>query len=265
MSSLIPKEIPKEISPSGVEHLNLRLQGGGCPSGTVPIRRTTKEDLIRWKSFSNSSGNINVYIPGETRVAGYQLKEPNGRYHGASADLTVHTPRLLTSKQYSGALMWVERGVDIIEFGWHVNPKLYGDNETHIFGYWTADWSLKTGCFNHLCNGFVQVSKSLALGQIFTVPPITEGHMPVVPMFLYQNTYSKNWIIACGEGKMFEAIGYWPPELFNSIKDFAPLVGWRGEVYAPQGELAPEMGTGHFPQNYDAGRQYQSVASFRQI
>ncbi|KAJ4955206.1 hypothetical protein NE237_011989 [Protea cynaroides] len=89
--------------------------------------------------------------------------------------------------------------------------------------------------------------------------------MPVVPMFLYQNTYSKNWIIACGEGKMFEAIGYWPPELFNSIKDFAPLVGWRGEVYAPQGELASKMGTGHFPQNYDAGRQYQSVASFSAV
>ncbi|KAJ4964029.1 hypothetical protein NE237_023968 [Protea cynaroides] len=213
MSSLIPKETPKEISPSRVEHLDLRLQGGGCPSGTVPIRRTTKEDLIRWKSFSNSSGNIHQF-----------LNEGTGKTH--------------------------------------VNPKLYGDNKTHIFGHWTADGFLKTGCFNYLCNGFVQVSKSLALGQILTVHPITHGHMPVMPMFLYQNIYSKNWFVAIGDGKMYEAIGYWPPELFDSIKDFAPVVGWRGEVYAPQGEFGSKMGTGQFPQHDSASSQWQSVASF---
>ncbi|KAJ4956053.1 hypothetical protein NE237_012836 [Protea cynaroides] len=141
-----------------------------------------------------------------------------------------------------------------------VNPKLYGDNKTHVFGHWTADGFLKTGCFNNLCNGFVQVSKSVVLGQILNVRPITHGHMPVVPMFLYQNIYSKNWIVAIGDGK--EAIGYWPPELFDSIKDFAPVVGWRGEVYAPQGEFASKMGTGRFPNQDSASSQWQSVASF---
>lgn len=28
------------------------LKGVGCPRGTVPIRRTTKEDIIRLKSFN---------------------------------------------------------------------------------------------------------------------------------------------------------------------------------------------------------------------
>lgn len=31
------------------------LKNGGCPSGTVPIKRTSKEDLIRAKLFLKST------------------------------------------------------------------------------------------------------------------------------------------------------------------------------------------------------------------
>ncbi|KAJ4956647.1 hypothetical protein NE237_013430 [Protea cynaroides] len=266
MSSSIPRETLKESSPSRVEHLDLHLQGGGCPSGTVPIRRTTKEDLIRWKSFSNSSGNIHQFLnegPGR-HFAGYQLKEANGNYHGVSAGMTVHTPQLLSTNQYSGALIWVEGGLNHVQIGWHVNPKLYGDNKTHLFGHWTADGSQKTGCFNNLCSGFVQVSKSLTLGQIITTDPITNGSIPIVQLNLYQLTSSKHWWLVSGQPSTYEVIGYWPIELFNGIKDFAPVVGWRGEVYAPQGELSPKMGTGQFPQK-NGIKQFKSVASFSTV
>ncbi|XP_043703770.1 uncharacterized protein LOC122653878 [Telopea speciosissima] len=61
MSSSVQRETPKEAF-SGAEQPDLRLDGGGCPLGTVPIRRTTKEDLIRWKSYSKSSGNFHQFL-----------------------------------------------------------------------------------------------------------------------------------------------------------------------------------------------------------
>ncbi|KAJ4981245.1 hypothetical protein NE237_032082 [Protea cynaroides] len=215
MSSSIPKATFKEASSSGVKHVDLRLQGGGCPSGTVPIRKTTKEDLIRWKSFSNSSGNIHQF-----------LDEGPGK---------------------------------------HVHPKLYGDNKTHTFGHWTADGSQKTGCFNALCNGFVQVSKSSPLGLAFPFTSTTGGAILQLPLFLFQNIHSNNWWLGYGEGDHFVDIGYWPPELFNGIKDSAPIVGWRGEAYAPQGELYPQMGTGNLPSRFKGSRQSKITAYFRAV
>ncbi|XP_043703778.1 uncharacterized protein LOC122653887 [Telopea speciosissima] len=61
MSSSVQRETTKEAF-SGAEQSDLRLDGGGCPLGTVPIRRTTKEDLIRWKSYSKPSGNFHQFL-----------------------------------------------------------------------------------------------------------------------------------------------------------------------------------------------------------
>ncbi|XP_042510901.1 uncharacterized protein LOC122086233 [Macadamia integrifolia] len=245
MSSSIPRQTHNETS-SEVDPLDyLRLDDGGCPSGTVPIRRTTKEDLIRWKSYSNSSENFHQFLdegPGK-HFAGYQLKNENLKYHGGSAYLSIHNPSV-SPNQYSGAMIWAQGGQNHVQVGWHVNPKLYGDTKTHFFGHWTADGSQKTGCFNSICSGFVQVNKDTPLGTVISQTS-TYGEDPYsVPVFLYQDKKSRNWWIALGEKST--NIGYWPKELFNSIRESAPVVGWRGEVYTPQGEQDPPMGSGHF-------------------
>ncbi|KAI3993226.1 hypothetical protein MKX01_009969 [Papaver californicum] len=54
-SSIVDEPKTSEIRPDGIE----------CPKGTVPIRRTTKEDLIRAKSltkFKNGSNASNYHI-----------------------------------------------------------------------------------------------------------------------------------------------------------------------------------------------------------
>ncbi|XP_042487330.1 uncharacterized protein LOC122067563 [Macadamia integrifolia] len=194
MSSSIPRETYNETS-SEVEPLDfLRLDDGGCPSGTVPIRRTTKEDLIRWKSYSNSSEIFHQF-----------LDEGPGKL---------------------------------------------------------ADGSQKTGCFNSICNGFVQVNKDVPLGLAFSRTSIYGEDPYSVLLFLYQDKKSRNWWIAIGFDSV--NIGYWPKELFNSIKESAPVVGWRGEVYTPQGEQYPPMGTGHFESHW--GKPiYQKTAYFRVV
>ncbi|KAF5957074.1 hypothetical protein HYC85_004299 [Camellia sinensis] len=45
-----PTSLPKRSNVR--KPLHIGLNGGGCPVGTVPIRRTTKEDLIREKLAS---------------------------------------------------------------------------------------------------------------------------------------------------------------------------------------------------------------------
>ena len=42
----------KEVPKPDYKHVKIGLEGGGCPMGTVPIRRTTKGDLIRAKLYS---------------------------------------------------------------------------------------------------------------------------------------------------------------------------------------------------------------------
>lgn len=44
---------------------NIGIDKDFCPGGTVPIRRTTKEDLIRSKWLSNFTGVLTQDFPGQ--------------------------------------------------------------------------------------------------------------------------------------------------------------------------------------------------------
>ncbi|XP_043687693.1 uncharacterized protein LOC122638908 [Telopea speciosissima] len=268
MSSSVQKETPKEAF-SGAKQPNLQLDGGGCPLGTVPIRRTTKEDLLRWKSYAKPSGNFHQFLnvaPG-TIYEGFALKDENFKYHGGSTCMSIHNPPV-SANQYSGALMWVQGGQDQVQVGWHVNPRLYGDNKTHFFGYWTADDSQKkTGCFNAICNGFVQVNRAIPIGQAFCKTSTYGGEIIELATFLFQDNKSGNWWVSVGEN--MTNVGYWPRELFNTIKESAPVVGWRGEVYALQDEKPPLMGTGRYryryPPPFGGHPDHRSTAYFRAV
>ncbi|XP_043703766.1 uncharacterized protein LOC122653874 [Telopea speciosissima] len=157
--------------------------------------------------------------------------------------MSIHNPPVSTN-QYSGAFMWVQGGQDQVQVGWHVNPRLYGDNKTHFFGYWTADDSQRTGCFNVICNGFIQVNREIPIGAPFTKTSTYGGEICEEATYLFQDHNSGNWWVSIGQN--MSNVGYWPRELFNTIKESAPVVGWRGEVYALQGEKTPPMGTGRY-------------------
>ena len=53
-STSIPRRVSpkKKVSKLDFNLVNIGLEGGGCPVGTVPIRRTIKDDLIRAKIYS---------------------------------------------------------------------------------------------------------------------------------------------------------------------------------------------------------------------
>ncbi|WP_411026272.1 neprosin family prolyl endopeptidase, partial [Salmonella sp. s58078] len=73
--------------------------------------------------------------------------------------------------------IWVFAGsyksdLNSIEAGWRVDPQLYRDYNTRLFIYWTTDNYNRTGCYDHWCPGFVQISNIIALGG--TIFPVSQ-------------------------------------------------------------------------------------------
>lgn len=53
----------EQISSQYTKPVRIGLKGGGCPIGTVPIRRITKEDLVR-ERFASNLTSVADNIPG---------------------------------------------------------------------------------------------------------------------------------------------------------------------------------------------------------
>lgn len=159
-------------------------------------------------------------------------------------------------REYSAAQIWVANGDyldESVEAGWivsiyishrifllrmldfytcnlfeklfQVHPHNYGDNATRFFIYWTADNSNTTGCFNLICQGFVQTNSEIVLGSKLDVSSF-EGQQYNISLFMYWDKNTQNWWLEY-DGKQ---VGYWPSELFRVLKQSAATVHWGGEV-----------------------------------
>ncbi|POO01261.1 hypothetical protein TorRG33x02_030150 [Trema orientale] len=166
-----PSSRPKKMknkqqsSKVGQPLLKIGLQGEGCPIGTVPIRRSTKKDLIRAKLFTDTYASKFSSLDGSDSLhrAVVQTKPiPDKKYNGGGSTFSVYRPRVSTS-QYSSAQMTIKNGLDSIQVGWTVNPNLYGDNNTRIFTFLKAGSS---SCFNTQCPGFIIVDTEIPLDSI---------------------------------------------------------------------------------------------------
>ncbi|XP_042950335.1 uncharacterized protein LOC122282451 [Carya illinoinensis] len=90
----------------------------GCPFGTVPIKRTRKEDLLLAKMFVKDSGS-NIASP-PTHYATRKLQSSAGtNYKGAAATINIQNPQVIDN-QFSQAFIQVRSGVDVIQVGWMV-------------------------------------------------------------------------------------------------------------------------------------------------
>ncbi|KAK9716593.1 hypothetical protein RND81_06G244300 [Saponaria officinalis] len=61
----------------------------------------------------------------------------------------------------------------------------------------------------------------------------------------WSDTSTGNWWVYFGE----ETVGYYPKELFTTLKNGADGVGWGGEIASPSTEPLPGMGSGQFPES----------------
>ncbi|XP_077225788.1 protein neprosin-like [Tasmannia lanceolata] len=210
----------------------------GCPMGTVPIRRTRKEDLIRAHSDSTPLKYHHSRVIYE-----------NGEVLGAQAVINVWNPSVAENKG-SLSKFCVRNGdgalVNSIEVGTGVYSDIVGDNQTRLITRWTADNFQKTGCYNSLCPGFVQISPKISLGAVVKPYSTYNGAQYGLRIIVFkdQTIGQGYWWLGVDE----TVVGYWPNNLFTTLSTKGvTTIWWGGEVVGPQNEPGPPMGSGHLP------------------
>ncbi|CAL5442433.1 unnamed protein product [Camellia sinensis] len=236
----LPNRSRDQVSSKDSKPLHIGLKGGDCPVGTVPIKRTTKEDLIREKLASKIMTPADDTGGADWRYF-YAIVEtidgPN-KYSGTSAVLSVHQPDVV-GKQYSAGRMMIQNGPDSLQVGWRVDPSLFGD-------------ARQSHCFNTNCPGFVIVGTDIPLGSVIGKVSIRGGIPVEVGIYILQDLANGNWWLRVANTN----VGFWPKRILDGgLANLASHVEWGGEVFSPLGTPKPAMGGGHFlieSTSYDA-------------
>ncbi|KAF3614207.1 putative polyadenylate-binding protein, cytoplasmic and nuclear-like [Capsicum annuum] len=117
--------------------LTLRSKDGGCPSETVPIKRITKDDLIRHRRMPPPESV--TFDTLDTVAIAQTPSNPFIRFGGAGMIASIYNPHV-KDQQHSACRLKIETGSDIIQVGWRAG-------EIH--------------CFNTLCPGFILVNSEI--------------------------------------------------------------------------------------------------------
>nr|POE69210.1 hypothetical protein CFP56_78213 [Quercus suber] len=215
-------------------HLN-----GRCPEGTIPIRRTKEEDLLRAGSVANfgrkkyhtipDAQNKNDQIYNEYATYG----EAGDKYYGMSAEMNLWNPHTQEDNEFSVSQFWLENGD-------------YGKNFDAIEGGALHEAFQYTGCVNLLCPGFVQVDKQIAMGARVTPYSKYDGNQFALKFFVWKDINAGgHWWLSINH----RDFGYWPSSLFSSLSDSASRVRWGGEVLNLNKDgqhTTTQMGSGRF-------------------
>ncbi|XP_026416237.1 uncharacterized protein LOC113311640 [Papaver somniferum] len=210
------------VTKASSEHINELGKEIMCPIGTVPIRRTTKRELIFSNLLRKSKQNhtndetlrrmYHHYVSVETPLNTCTI------YHGVIDSFGIHTPSI-NPDQYSTSQMWIQNGeaeeTNSIEGGWVVYPELFGDHATRFFTHWTADGYRNTAY----------------------------GTKVLLTVNMDEDT--RYWWIYIGDDQR-EPIGYWPSEIFTYLRA-ASLIRFGGIAGARTNTPSPPMGTGNLP------------------
>ncbi|KAK7367831.1 hypothetical protein VNO80_09849 [Phaseolus coccineus] len=254
---LDPPERPKGHNKRDILSENFQLWtmlGESCPEGTIPIRRTTEQDMLRASSVSRFGRKIRRRVRRDTNSNGHEhaVGYVSGeQYYGAKASINVWAPRVANQDEFSLSQMWVISGsfgddLNTIEAGWQVSPELYGDTYPRFFTYWTSDAYQATGCYNLLCSGFVQTNNRIAIGAAISPTSSYAGGQFDISLLIWKDPKHGNWWLEFGSGIL---VGYWPSFLFTHLRDHASMVQFGGEVVNSRqsgSHTSTQMGSGHF-------------------
>ncbi|KMZ56164.1 hypothetical protein ZOSMA_99G00950 [Zostera marina] len=243
------------------------VTGESCPEGTIPIRRTTEEDMLRARTIRrfgkkphrvrrDSTGS------GHEHAVGYITGK---KLYGAKASLNVWAPKVTTQSEFSLSQIWIISGsfgadLNTIEAGWQVSPELYGDGSPRFFTYWTSDAYRATGCYNLLCSGFIQTNNKMAIGAAISPLSNTNKGQYDISLVIWKDPKHGHWWLEFGSGVL---VGYWPSYLFSHLTNHASMVQFGGEIVntRPSGHhTLTQMGSGYFPRD-----GFRKAAYFRNL
>ncbi|KAK3164006.1 hypothetical protein QOZ80_1AG0011330 [Eleusine coracana subsp. coracana] len=255
-----PVERPKPVTVEEADEAGLMVfpqawtdGGESCPEGTVPVRRTTRRDVMRASSARRFGKKSNLRrdstSSGHEHAVGYVTGD---QFYGAKASLNVWSAKVASPEEFSLSQIWVISGsfgndLNTIEAGWQVSPELYGDSNPRFFTYWTTDAYQETGCYNLHCSGFVQTNNRIAIGAAISPISVFNGRQYDISLLIWKDPRRGHWWLQLGSGPL---VGYWPSFLFSHLGGHANMVQFGGEVVnsRPSGSHTPtQMGSGHFP------------------
>ncbi|KAK9104404.1 hypothetical protein Scep_021248 [Stephania cephalantha] len=243
-----------------------------CPEGTIPIRRTTEEDVLRASSIRRFGTKLSRPIRRDSssstheHAVGYITGQ---QFYGGKASLNVWAPRVANLYEFSLSQMWVISGsfgndLNTIEAGWQaskqVSPELYGDSRPRFFTYWTTDAYQATGCYNLLCSGFVQTNNKVAIGAAISPTSGYGGKQFDISILVWKDPKHGHWWLEFGPGLL---VGYWPVFLFSHLRSHASMVQFGGEIVNTRASgfhTSTEMGSGHF-----SGEGFGKASYFRNL
>ncbi|KAH1043661.1 hypothetical protein AAZX31_09G169300 [Glycine max] len=224
----------------------------GCPSGKVPIRMLKLRQEINYNFSESQPENFRQYSRNPYQHFATLETTPSTTYHGASAWISASDNLLVQGTQYSLSQIWLQNGplseLNSIQVGVGVNPRVYGDDKPHLASFWTGDNFKKTGCFDAICPGFVQVHPRITLGQ--TIEPSFTGGLDgkdYIAIKVTQDSVSGHWWLHVEGSDGSEDVGYWPKEIFTHLRKGSSLIKFGGEAYGPPNIGSPPMGTGKLP------------------
>ncbi|EOA18022.1 hypothetical protein CARUB_v10006463mg [Capsella rubella] len=222
---------------------HLWKNGVGCPMGTVPIMRVTKDDLLKMKSFDDDDNAYpqsswgNTYKPAISNKGHYfalaRTKGKPRKYNGAAMNMHRGTSEANLSMQFSSGRMNFQIGNEFIQVGRLSYQELYKDTYPRLFVFTNAGGH---PCFNNFCpdgSGMILVSRDFTPGLL-----LLETDYDIA---IYKDKRNGDWWLLMGPS--WEGIGYWPSSTFQ--ESYGTGIEWGGEVYSP-GLPSPPMGNGYF-------------------
>ncbi|KAL5779156.1 hypothetical protein ACOSQ2_009893 [Xanthoceras sorbifolium] len=221
-----------------------------CPWGTVPIRRISKQELLRAKTnfihHFQTSVSVNAQPPPLVFSGITTVPRQGTVYHAAAANINICNPEPTGFEQLSASTISIEGSspdsFSVIRVGWMVNPSLYHDNHIRLYTIWGQLSSrAQIGCYNTYCPGFVQTNPSIPLDMVLEPVSVIRGPQYYVKLMVSQDKETGNWWLTYSESDM--PVGYWPSSLFANLKDGAQVLGWGGMVSTNTPQLPP-MGNG---------------------
>jgi len=259
--SSIPSDLKANSSP--VKLIQGWHKCGQCPEATIPILRVPKnQHLPALRHLKRSRTQLKQSLDSDD---GDNLSDHEyavayfgggGNYLGSRATISVWKPTVEGSGEMSIGQIWLVNGpeqeINTLEAGWRVDS----DQKSKFFIYWTSDNYQNTGCENLDCPGFVQTSKSFAIGSALDVSAYNSKQVDI-GVAIYKS--NDRWWLKVNN----QAIGYWPISIYKYLKNGAARLDYGGEIYNSKiggKHTKTQMGSGHFP-----SEGYGKAGYFRHI
>ncbi len=231
-----------------------------CEDGTIPMQRITLEQVSRFATLQdffskdgtgdNQSSDLQIPVPPSHKYAYTRQTIDN---LGGSSVLNLWSPNVDQAKGqvFSLSQQWYAGGdgdnTQTVEGGWQNYPGKYGDQNSRLFIFWTADNYKQAKCYNLDCPAFVQVNKTWMLGAPFDHYSDLGGTQYAFTMKWL--LYDGDWWLALQNGNGSVWVGYYPGKLFKDgqMSHNAQNITYGGETVGTD-DFGP-MGSGAFPAN----------------